>query len=42
VLDLHGDVYVAIRAVLAARDGTEQRKVANTTASEFRFLRRKL
>ena len=42
ILDLHGEIYVAVRPVIAAGDGTEHCKVANAATPELRFLRRKL
>ena len=42
ILDLYGEVYVAVRLVLAAGDGPEHREMANAAAPKLRFLRREL
>ena len=42
ILDLHGEVNVAVRTVLAAGDGTEHGEMTHAAAPKLRFLRRKL
>ena len=37
ILDLDGEVYVAVRAVLATGDRTEHREVAHAPAPKLRF-----
>jgi hypothetical protein len=37
-LDLHGDVHIAIGAIVAAGNGAKHCQVTHTAAAEFRFL----
>ena len=42
ILDLHGEVNIAVRTVLTAGDRTEHGEVTHAAAPKLRFLRRKL
>ena len=39
-LDFHGDVHVAVGAVVAAGNGAKHREVTHAATAEFGFLRR--
>jgi hypothetical protein len=40
-LDLHGDIYVAVGAIVAAGNGAKHRQMTHAAPAEFGFLRRK-